>query len=118
MGAIEPRTIRLRNGSWCVVRAAVQGDAAALIEHQGHMVVTDPHTITEAGEKRRTVEEQRETIATATREEGHLFLVAVEGPDAERAAASGNGPGMLVGALLFRNGDRRKVQHHGHFGLS
>jgi len=107
VATIDPRTIRLRHGNACLVRTAVEADAQAMVEHQGHMVRTDPNTVSEPDDQRRTVDEQREAIAAARREDGHLMLVAVQGEH-----------GPVLGALSFRNGDRRKVRHHGHFGIS
>src|SRR5262249_47590031 len=116
MGTIEPREVRLSNGAWCIVRAAAEADAPAMVAQQGHMIATDPNSVSEPGDKRRTLEEQRESIAAHAREDGQLMLVAILGRDASRAASEG-GEGLLVGVLAFKAGDRRKVRHNGHFGI-
>ncbi len=89
-----------------------------MIEHQGHMIETDPNSVSEPADQRRTLQEQRASIAEMAASPTGLVVVAVLGDDAQRAATHEPGDGMLLGALAFHGGNRRKVRHHGHFGLS
>jgi RimJ/RimL family protein N-acetyltransferase len=117
MATIPPKAVRLKRHAVCTIRVAFEADAPAMLEHQAHMALTDPHTVSEPGEKRRTLAEQTELILKHREEPGSLMLVAIEGEDASIPAAVA-GRGMLMGALAFHAGDRRKVRHHGHFGIS
>ena len=108
MATIAPRSFALSGTARCTIRPAAEIDADALLEHQAHMIATDPNSVTEADEPRRTRAQQLESIAAHLNDPGQLLLVATH--DGEPAA--------LIGALAFRSGDRRRVRHHGHLGLS
>ncbi len=117
MGSIPPVRLRLPSGPRCIVRPAVHADAPAMLDHQAHMVATDPRNVSQEGDPRRTLAEQEESIADMGQDPGQLLLVALEGHDDTIPAAIA-GPGLLVGALGFHCGTRIKVRHHGHFGIS
>lgn len=117
MASIPPLRTRLPAGPRCIVRTAVHADAPAMLEHQAHMMATDPRTIVQEGDPRRTISEQEKSIADMATDPGQLLLIAVEGDD-ETIPAANSGPGLLVGALGFHCGSRIKVRHHGHFGIS
>jgi RimJ/RimL family protein N-acetyltransferase len=104
---IDPRTVALPRGERCTIRCVTAADAPALIEHQGHMVQTDPNTVSEPGDKRRTLEEWTELLEKDRADPWSLALVAVQPPDP-----------LILGGLAFHGGDRRKVRHHGYFGIS
>jgi len=104
---IEPRIVTLPGGERCTIRCAAAADAPALMEHQGHMIHTDPNTVSEPSDKRRTLEEWTEILEKASADPWHLSLVAVQPPEP-----------LILGGLAFHGGERRKVRHHGHFGIS
>lgn len=110
MAVIEPVEVLLPGGEGCLVRTAAEADAAELLEFETHANATSPHAVREPDEVGRSLDEEREFIRQRRDATGHLMIVARE------PAARGEGP--IVGALLFRNGERRKVSHHGHFGIS
>jgi RimJ/RimL family protein N-acetyltransferase len=108
MAAIEPRMFSLRGGEGgasIVVRTAEPSDAAAMLEHEEHMLVSNPFKVTERGEVERTLEDQQAWIREHREAANSLALLAftVEG--------------QLVGKCLFRTSDRRKLRHHGTFGI-
>lgn len=111
MASIQAKSVHLRGGA-CHVRSAVEADAAALLDLQNHVVATDPHTVREPGEQQRTLEEQTGWVRAMLAAPAHLLLVAAEGGEPVPP-----GRALILGALSFRNGDRRKVAHHGHFGI-
>jgi RimJ/RimL family protein N-acetyltransferase len=111
VGSIPPCTAAFRGGA-CTLRTAEEDDAAALVAHMEHMSQTDPHTVRIPGEGVRTVEQVAEFARTHRENPGQLMIVAVvpEGPSSP--------PGGIIGALRFACGDRQRVAHHGHFGIS
>src|SRR5436190_19214316 len=108
MATIQPRTFELLSDARGIIRSAVEADAPALLGHQAHMIASDPNTVTEADELRRTAPEQVESILTHAKDPGQLMLVAAltDDPSVPITAT----PGLLLGALAFRSGHRRKVR--------
>ena len=113
MAIIEPRMVSLPRGGRCLIRCAEPGDVDAMMAHQSHMVATDPHTVREPGDPKKPAAEWVEFINKSREEPAHLLIFAFlpsRGP--------GDPLGGLIGGLSFTNGTRRKVAHHGHFGIS
>jgi RimJ/RimL family protein N-acetyltransferase len=108
MGSTDPRSFDCRNAR-VLVRTAVEADAPAMARHQEHMYGSNPFILTERGEIDRTEPQQREWILKHRDTPGHLMLVATRDPDAGDE---------VLGAMLFRCGDRRRTAHHGTFGIS
>ena len=113
MAIIEPGSHLLHRGGSCLIRVGEESDAPAMVAHQGHMVATDPNTVREPGDPDRSLAEWQEYIRKAREEPCHLLLFAFDPRPPE-----GGPEGGLIGGLHFSNGNRRKVAHHGHFGLS
>lgn len=113
MAIIEPSTHALRRGATCLLRVGEESDAPAMVAHQHHMVATDPHSVREAGDPERTLPEWVEFIRKAREEPCHLLLFAFD-PNSPAPTPEGG----MIGGLHFSNGNRRKVAHHGHFGIS
>jgi RimJ/RimL family protein N-acetyltransferase len=109
MGRSEPRQVSTRDGVRLWVRAAEPGDAPATGRLESHMYETNPFKVSERGENERNGEEERGWIAEHLEEPGYLMLLAAE---------SREPGGEVVGRLTFRNGNRRKLAHHGTFGIS
>src|SRR5688572_1874013 len=110
MGTIEPRVLRLPGGARCRLRCACDEDAAAILEFDARANASSAFAVREPGEVRRTREEQRASIKAHAEGPGHLMLLAV-GMDGGAAAP-------IIGELSFRCGERKKLAHHGHFGIS
>ena len=109
MALIEPRTVRVAGGS-CVIRAVEEAEAPAMLALMNHMSRTTPFQVREPDEGMQTAEEVAAFTKAHRAHPGQLYIVAV----------SPEGPGAMegrIGGLRFACGDRRKVSHHGHFGI-
>lgn len=106
MAVLEPRVVELPGGAPCVIRSAGPDDAAAMIAFDAHSNATNPFNVRDAGEVGRDVGEQRIWLSAHREKPGQIVLLAT-GPADE-----------IIGVLSFRNGERRKLAHHGHFGIS
>ncbi|MGE4196680.1 MAG: N-acetyltransferase family protein [Phycisphaerales bacterium] len=95
------------------IRVGIESDADAVIAHRRHMVQTSPHAVTAADEVEADPRRVREWIQDHAGNPGWLLLVATESPTS--GAQTG---GRILGALSFRCGNRRRVRHHGDFGVS
>lgn len=98
------------------VRAATESDVAAMLEHRSHMAGNNPHAVTEPDEVSQDPAKMLEMIRDHAQKPGWIYLVAVEAPRTE--STEDGSPGMILGELTFRNGNRRKVAHQGDFGIS
>lgn len=104
MSRAPDRTFPLRGGGTVLIRTAREDDAGALLAHGRALVATSPHTVTMPDELPPNEAREREWVREHLADPGKLVLVAeVEG--------------RLVGALSFRSGSRRRLAHHGHFGI-
>lgn len=104
MALIEPYTVEIAGGRKVVVRTPTEADAAQMLESVNDVRMTSPYTVTQPGEGVQTVEEEREFITKQ-----------LDNPNALLVCAEENG--VVVGACLFRSNDRRRMVHHGHFGI-
>lgn len=106
MSRIEPRLFNLRDGAALTVRTAEEPDVAALLEHGRRMAVTSEHIVAEPDELRDETAE-RQWVRDMAAAPNNLALVA----RAESAS------GELAGELSFRGHPRRRMAHHGQFGI-
>ena len=104
MASISPFRIALRNGSIVTVRSPVEDDAAALLEHLMEIRQTSDYFVTTPGEGIQTVAEEREFIRKQNENPLGVVIIAEEGR-------------RIVGGCVFRTGDRRRIAHHGTFGI-
>lgn len=106
MAAANPSTVRLPGGATCVIRGAVPEDAAALLAFEVLSNATNPFNVREPDEVGRDLGEVREWLARYRDGPGQIALVALDPR------------GGIIGELSFKAGERRKLAHHGHFGIS
>ncbi len=104
MAVIEARTCMARDGAAFTVRSPCAEDAAAMLALAHDVFATCDYTKTTREEFTITVEQERALIDEAAASPDSLWLVA------EMNAA-------LVGSLQFRPAARRRVAHHGSFGM-
>lgn len=91
------------------VRTAEGPDASGTLLLEEHMHGNHPFKLTERGEIDRSEAQELEWIREHAEKPGYLMLVA--SPSREPGAA-------VVGRLTFRSGNRRKLAHHGTFGIA
>src|SRR5690606_28106667 len=97
--------VRLRDGRDAVIRSLRPEDAAARNEFRVNTSDESAFTATLADEVERDLGKQLEQVRLQAEGRGRLSLAA----EAE---------GRLIGLLDFRNGERRRLAHHGHFGIT
>lgn len=107
MAIVQPRLVKLPDGSPLWIRSAQPGDEAAAIALREDLIGSNPFQVSSPRDTW-TVEVARKKIEAASREPGHLWLIASPG------AKPGDG---MVGAIHFRNGERDRIAHHGTFGI-
>lgn len=105
MGAIEPRTVQLKDGRRVLLRTLTEEDAAALIDFLVRVPGTSDYTVTRSDEVERDLEAQKRRCRERVEKPGHLHVAAEH-------------EGSLVGALDFTNGHRRRTAHRGEFGVA
>lgn len=104
MGRIEERRERLRDGVEVVIRTAEASDAAAWVEQHRHMHGTSEYLVTQSDEPVRGVEETAAWLEKTLESGQDVAIVAEHG-------------GELVGTLNFHASSRRRIAHHGQFGV-
>lgn len=107
MARIEPIHCTLKNGERVVIRTAEENDVAALAACHLDVRTTSEHTVTQPDEARRDEAEERAWIRKHLDSPIGLLLLA---EPADR-------PGVALGSIVFKPNERRRMAHHGHFGL-
>jgi RimJ/RimL family protein N-acetyltransferase len=110
VGRAEPRALTTAGGLRFWVRTAEPADAAATLRLENHMHDHHPFKLTERGEIDRDEPAEREWIGQHLDNPCYLMLIACDAPAA--------GAGEALGRITFRNGNRRKLAHHGTFGIA
>jgi RimJ/RimL family protein N-acetyltransferase len=116
MGAIESRIVNVRGGR-VRIRSAIEADAAAWLEHRRRLAVSTAYTVTELSEIDEDVEKQRETIRENRERDGSLSLLAEVVGEAAAPDDGQDAPAAIIATLVFRSGARRRIAHHGSFGI-
>ncbi len=104
MGTIAPRILTVRGGSRVTLRSAGPGDAPGLIAHRLALTGTTEHFVVTVDEIDRDEARVREWIGDHADDPGKLALLAVH-------------EGAIIGGLNFHAGNRRRIAHHGSFGV-
>lgn len=105
MSNIEPRQIILRDGARVSLRSARKDDAGALLENTREEIASSPFSVvTEPDELDSTPEKEAEKIRDHAQNPGSLWLLACTDQ-------------KIIGTLRFKNHPRRRMAHHGHFGI-
>jgi ribosomal protein S18 acetylase RimI-like enzyme len=103
MGTFEARNLTIKGGT-ITVRHAVEADAESVLECAREVFATTEHTLTQPDEFTITLDQERAFLRERLESPTSVFLVATDGP-------------LHVGAIVFSVGVKRKVQHHGEFGM-
>ncbi len=107
MATIEPKQVTLKDGTRLWVRSAGPADVEGVRMLRADLIKTSEHQVSGPGDEW-TREMALEKMAKATEARGGLWLVASTGRD----------PGAdVVGSLNFRSEDRKRIEHHGSFGI-
>lgn len=113
MGTLAATVCGLKDGGKCVVRHAVAGDAARVLECAREAFATSVHTLTKLDEFVMTEDAEREFLVGVAAHPRQLFLVAETGDSA------GGAGGEMIGLLNLRqNTARRKLRHSVEMGMS
>lgn len=107
MATITPQLVTLTDGTPLWIRSAEPGDIPGVVALREELVVSSPHQVSGPRDTW-THEMAAERIRHATESRGHLWLVA----------STGREPGSeVVGSINFRSEDRKRIEHHGSFGI-
>lgn len=107
MGHVEPIQVTIRDGTRLWIRTAEPGDADGVIALRNELIVSSDYQVSSPRETwNRELALQK--IEHAANLAGHLWLVA----------STGREPGSeIVGSINFRSEDRKRIEHHGTFGI-
>lgn len=105
MATLQPVRCTLRGGEDVIVRAAVEADAEILHTLLRESFGASEHLVTMPDEWSDNPGETRQRILDNLAHPNELMLVA-------------ESDGILVGELTFHASRRRRMSHHGQFGLS
>ncbi len=104
MAVLDPIEITLRRGERITIRSPLPEDAGAVVEHIREELGTHEFSITQPDEFDKTADEHAEVLRDIAERPGCLALIALHG-------------GEIIGNLQFKNHPRRRMAHHGHFGV-
>ena len=105
MSAIEPKEFQLKTGEKIIVRSAVPEDAERLLAFTKTVLGESNFYATEPDEVDKMLEQEEELLKDYRDAPGKIqLLVEING--------------VLIGRLNFLNGKRRRLSHHGEFGMS
>lgn len=105
MGQITPQSFTLKCGEQGVIRSAVDGDAALLLEYARENLRDGTGSVTTLDEFTLTVEDERKFLIEHAQKPGWLALLAEVN-------------GQVVGFNGFRNNARTRLAHNGMLGIS
>ncbi len=105
MGRVVNRTFRSKDDREVTIRCIQPEEAADVLGFLEVVDRTSRHLLTQPGERQMTLEQEREWLAKNLTDAGSLALAAVDGE-------------TIVGLLTFKANDKRRIAHHGAFGIS
>lgn len=105
LGAIELVTYRLKDGSECIIRSAVEKDAAEIIKYSN--IVGGESDFLSYGKNQFSynIDQEKQVIREYNEAKNRLFVLAFVG-------------GTLCGSLTFWGNSRERLEHWGEFGIS
>lgn len=137
MGEITPRVLTLRTSKQILLRSPGREDATSLLEFGLHAARTAPFNVTQPDEFDQDIAKERTWIDDHLQKPGYVAIMAQEvladhaiasalrlptaappavvGPEAPAGAITAP---VVIGMLNFRNHSRRRMAHHGHFGIT
>lgn len=104
MAVLAPTEVTLRRGERITIRSPLPEDAAAVIDHIRDEIDTHGFSVTMPDEFDKTPEEHAEVLRHIAERPGCLALIALH-------------DGAIIANLQFKNHPRRRMAHHGHFGV-
>lgn len=107
MAIIKPRQVTLKDGTRLWIRSAGVADVRGVLALRADLIASSPYQVSEPGDQW-TQEMALEKIKKANESPGHLWLVA--SPEAEVGSD-------VVGGINFRSEERKRIEHHGTFGI-
>lgn len=107
MARIVPHTVKVKDGAEVLLRCAEVDDAAAVLAFADHSDRTSLHNVSQPGERKMTIEQEREWLQKGLDDEVSINILAVE-----------PGSGEIIGFINFKGNDRRRVAHWGVFGIT
>ncbi len=105
MARIPPRTFRSKTGHDLTIRCVEPNEGAALLAFADLIDRTSEYLLTQPGERQMTLEQEHAWLQKNLDEAGSLALGAFEGD-------------AFIGFLNFKQNERRRIAHHGAFGIS
>lgn len=106
MSRIEPKEIVLKDGRKGIIRTAEECDAGQMLKQRESILADAEYLVTTLDDdmKDYTLEKQKERILKHIEGEGKLFILAEV-------------DGQIVASADLRNGERKRIQHIGTFGI-
>lgn len=108
MGRIEPSTVLLADRGPCLLRSATPDDAPAVLDYRRALIGSYEFEINLPEEFEDDPEKQRAVIREALDKDNWVYIIAVAPPDGRQ----------VLGGLIFRGQPRRRMRHHGTFGVA
>ena len=105
MGRIQVRNGRSKDGRAFVIRNVRPDEGAAILAYADHIDRTSEHNLTQPGERAMTLEQEHDWLQKNLDDDRSLVIGAYEGD-------------QLVGFMNFKGNERRRIAHHGIFGIS
>ncbi|MCF6409111.1 GNAT family N-acetyltransferase [Pseudalkalibacillus salsuginis] len=105
MSQIELKRYKIKNGETIQVRTAFTKDANKVLKFNKAIISNSPYLLTTEEEFKITIEQQKDFLKQMLNDEGKLAILAEY-------------QGEIIGFLDFHNGNKKRVQHHGSFGMS
>lgn len=105
MSMIEPTKLTLRSQQSVTIRTATPEDAQAVLGYTQEVLGEAPYLLTTREEFTKTVEDQRQFLASYLEHPHHLALLAEV-------------DGEVIGFLNFQNGHRKRIAHQGELSMS
>ncbi len=105
MSTIEATPFRLKDGRMMVLCAATPADARQILEHVHAIFAEGEFVLSTLEDFHMTEEQEALWLQTNLDDPGKIVIVA-------------ENESQIIGMLDFHNGERKRIAHHGEFGIS
>ncbi|WP_221569077.1 GNAT family N-acetyltransferase [Alkalihalobacillus sp. TS-13] len=105
MSRIELKRYKIKNGETIQVRTVFPEDADEVLKFNKEIISNSPYLLTTEEEFKVTIDQQKDFLKQMLNDEGKLAILAEY-------------QGEIIGFLDFHNGNKKKIQHQGSFGMS
>ena len=99
------RVYKLRDGSECIIRRAVEKDAAAIVKYSNIVGGESSFLSYGKNEFAYNVDQERQVIREYSDDRNRLFIIVIMN-------------GEISGILTFWGNNRKRLEHWGEFGIS